>query len=99
MAQICEWQFMQVLVGGMPAKADVSTDGVAIAAVDAVVADVVQVAELNRLLDVFLGARHVGRAAEHHDEPDEAPAQEEKTDKTDLGEGIGAAMEDLRHRC
>ena len=24
--QICEWQFMQVLVGGMPANDDVSTD-------------------------------------------------------------------------
>ena len=25
-AQSCEWQFIQVLVGGMPAKADVSTE-------------------------------------------------------------------------
>ena len=25
-AKICEWQFMQVFVGGMPAKADVSTE-------------------------------------------------------------------------
>ena len=24
--QICEWQFMQVLVGGMPANDDFSTD-------------------------------------------------------------------------
>ena len=24
--QICEWQFMQVLVGGMPAKPETSTD-------------------------------------------------------------------------
>ena len=24
--QICEWQFMQVLVGGMPAKAATSTE-------------------------------------------------------------------------
>ena len=24
--QICEWQFMQVLVGGMPAKLEVSTE-------------------------------------------------------------------------
>src|SRR6187431_3271200 len=26
LVQICEWQFMHVLVGGMPAKADFSTD-------------------------------------------------------------------------
>jgi hypothetical protein len=26
LVQICEWQFMQVLVGGMPANDEVSTD-------------------------------------------------------------------------
>ena len=26
LVQICEWQFMQVLVGGMPAKLDTSTE-------------------------------------------------------------------------
>jgi len=34
-----------------------------------------QVAELDRLFDVFLGARHVGRAAEEHGEPDQASNQ------------------------
>ena len=49
-AKICEWQFMQVLVGGMPANDDVFDRGVAVAAVDAVAGDVALVAELDRLL-------------------------------------------------
>ena len=51
LVQICEWQFMHVFVGGMLANADSSTRGVAVAAVDADAADVVRVAELDRLLD------------------------------------------------
>ena len=50
MVQICEWQFMQVFVGGMPAKRDCLDRRVAVAAVDAEAADVVLVAELDRLL-------------------------------------------------
>ena len=57
-----------------------------------------QVAELHRLLDVFLRAGHVRRAAEEHREPDQAADQEENAGETDLGEGVGASMENLRHR-
>ena len=47
--KICEWQCMQVLVGGIPAKEE-SLDGrVAIPAVEAVAGDVALVAELDGL--------------------------------------------------
>ena len=49
-AQICEWQFMQVWVGGKPAYAERLDRGVAVAAVDAELAGVVLVAERHRLL-------------------------------------------------
>ena len=55
-------------------------------------------AELHRLLDVLVGAGHVGGAPEQHGEQDQASDQHENAGETDLGEGIGAAMEDLRHR-
>ena len=60
---------MQVLVGGMPANARVLDRGVAVAAVDAVAADVALVAELDRLLarDVRLG--DPGRPIHLRDEP------------------------------
>ena len=45
---------MHVLVGGTPAVAELSTARVAIAAIDAVVAHVMLVAELDRLI-----ARHI----------------------------------------
>ena len=50
----------------------------AVAAVDAVVADVVRVAELDRLLDVFVGPRDVARSVPKTiSEPDEAADEEE----------------------
>ena len=65
---------------------------------DAVVEDVVEVAELHRLFDVFLRARHVGRAAQEHRKPNQAPDQQENAGETDFGQCVGATMEDLRHR-
>ena len=47
--QICEWQVMQVWVGGRPACGPSATRGVAIAAVDAELAVVMAVAERHRL--------------------------------------------------
>jgi len=67
-------------------------------AVDPVVADVMRVAELERLLDEFAGAGHVRRAPKDHDEPDDAGRQEKYARKTDFREGVRAAMKDLRHR-
>ena len=70
----------------------------AIAAVDAVVADVVRVAELNRLLDVFVRSCDVRRAAEHHEQRDQTTDEKEQAAETGLGEEVCAAIEDLRHR-
>jgi len=57
-----------------------------------------RVAELERLLDEFVGARHVRRAPEDHDEPDDTARQEKYAGNTEFRQGIGAAMKDLRHR-
>ena len=62
---------MHVLVGGMPANDDVSTDVWQYRQSMPSSSDVVQVAELNRLLDVLVGAGDVGGAPEHHGEQDE----------------------------
>ena len=69
-----------------------------VATVDPVVADVMSVAELKWLLDEFAGAGDVGRATEDHDQADDTACQEERADNTDLCEGVGASMKDLRHR-
>ena len=50
LVQICEWQVMQMPVDGMPALARFLDRRVAIAAIDAEAADVVLVAERDRLL-------------------------------------------------
>ena len=63
-----------------------------------VVTHVVQVRELDGLLAIFLGTRHVRRASNGHCEAEQSPHEEENADNTDLREGVGAAMEDLRHR-
>ena len=70
----------------------------AVAAIDPVVGDVVQVAELERLLDELIGAGHIRRAPDHHDQADEPAYQEKNADNTDLRDDIGAAVENLRHR-
>src|SRR5688572_6306832 len=71
---------------------------VTVAAIDPVVADVMRVAELKRLFDEFVGARHVRRTPEDHDERDGAACQEQYAGNTDFREGVRAAIEDLRHR-
>ena len=70
----------------------------AVPAIDAVVSHVVRVAELKRLFDELVGARHVRRTSEDHDETDQAAGQEERADNTDVRESVGAATKDLRHR-
>ena len=72
--------------------------GVTVPTVNAIVEHVMEMAELHRLLDVLLGARHVRRATEKHREPDQASDQQENACETDLGQGVGASMENLRHR-
>ena len=63
-----------------------------------VVTHVVCVTELNRLHDVLVGPRDVAGPSEDHQERDEAANEEEKPCEAGLGEEIGAAIEDLRHR-
>jgi hypothetical protein len=69
-----------------------------VATVNPIVSDVVKVAELNRLLDDFVLACGIRRAADCHGQQNQAPDQGQHTEETELGKGIGAAVEDLRHR-
>ena len=66
-------------------------------AVDTVIEHVVNVAELHGLLDVLVRAGHIRRATDQHSQQDQACGQHERAGETELGNGIGAATEDLRH--
>ena len=70
----------------------------AVTAVDAVVADVVEMAELYGLLDVLLRASDVGRPSENDEQADEPTCKDEYADNTGAREGISAAVEDLWHQ-
>ncbi len=71
----------------------------AVPAVDPVVLDVMQVAELHRLLDEFVRAGDVVTSG-----PAPSPSRIrlptaiKNAGKTELREGVGAATENLRHR-
>jgi hypothetical protein len=67
-------------------------------AIDAVIADVVAMAELNGLLDEFFGACHIGRPANDDEETDRPAGQKKNTDDAGSRERIGATTEYLRHR-
>ena len=66
-------------------------------AVDAVVGDVVHVAELQRLLDEDVLPGDVSRSGDDDRQKDEAAHKGKKPENADLGECVGAAMEYLRH--
>src|SRR5687767_4173898 len=70
---------------------------VAVPAVNAIVLDVMAVAELHRLLDVLVGARDVRRAGDENCRKNQAGEEEQEAGETKLREGIGAATEDLGH--
>ena len=61
LVQICEWQFMQVLVGGIPAKLEVFHRSVAVTAVDPQPGDMMLMAERHRLRLAHSCIRDVGR--------------------------------------
>ena len=69
-----------------------------VTAVDAVIAGVVEMAELKGLLHEFFGARHIGRPADDYEETDRPTGQKENADNAGSRESIGATTEYLRHR-
>jgi hypothetical protein len=71
---------------------------VAVPAINPIVEHVMEMTELHRLLDVLLRTGHVRRPAEEHGKPDQPSNQQENAGETDLGQGVGATMENLRHR-
>jgi predicted nucleotidyltransferase len=70
---------------------------VAVAAIDPIIADVMLMAELNRLRtsDVSLG--DIGRPIDLSHDPDDPGEDEDSAENTELGKGIGAGMKNLGH--
>jgi Protein of unknown function (DUF433) len=70
---------------------------VAIAAIDPIIAHVMLMAELNRLgaSDVSLGG--IGRPIDLSHDPDDPGEDEDCSENTELGKGIGAGMKNLGH--
>ena len=69
----------------------------AIAAIYAVVADVMLMAELNRLFDRLKGAGGVCRSAELREHPGDECEYEYGSEYCEAGDGVGAAFENLGH--
>jgi len=69
----------------------------AIPAVDAIVANVMGVAELQGLFDEFLRAGRVAGPLERHCQPEEQADKDDEAEETNSRKGIGAAFEYLRH--
>ena len=82
----------------MFAKDDSSTDVWQIAAIDAHAADVVRVAELDRLFDVNGLVRVVAGQVQRRNGAPEAADEQEKRQDTEPGVDVGVAMEELTHR-
>src|SRR6266849_716486 len=73
--------------------------GMTVAAVDAVVADMMLVAELHRLLTGNVLPRHVGRARHREDRYERQSDQKERRKDTESRNEIRAAMKNLGHLC
>lgn len=70
---------------------------VTVPAVNSVIADMVSVAELDRLLSRDVGLGCVGRPSKSRHEPKQCPDNKDGSENTHLGDGVSTAMEDLRH--
>src|SRR5712692_7665926 len=73
--------------------------GMTVTAVDAVVADVMLVAELHRLLTRNILPRHVGRARHREHGYKRHSDQKERRKHTESRDKIRAAMKNLGHVC
>src|ERR1700688_1298115 len=71
--------------------------GVAIAAVDAEAGNVMLVAEGDRLRLAHASIGYVGRALDLHRDPTERSNHEDRAENCGPGQGVGAAMKNLRH--
>ena len=68
-----------------------------VAAVDAIIADVMFVAELHGLLTRNILPRQIGRSGHRNHRHETKPNQEKRRKNTESGNEIRAAMEDLSH--
>src|SRR6266568_8096963 len=71
--------------------------GVTVTAVDAVIANVMLVAELHGLLPVDVLLRHVRRACHREDRDKRQPDQKKSREDTESGNEVRASMKNLRH--
>lgn len=70
---------------------------VAIAAIKPELRDVVAMAEGHRLLEHDVRARHVRRAFERAESPEQQADKKDAAKDADFGKSVGAGMKDLRH--
>jgi hypothetical protein len=70
----------------------------AIAAIDAVIADVMLMAELNWLFAREKCLSVIGRPVEFEQQPDDDPDEEDRAEDADFRYEISASMKDLAHR-
>ena len=96
-SKFAEWQFIQVLVGGIPANEDFSTEVVAIAAVNAQPADMVLMAKGNRLRPHHFGVSDVGRPLQFEQCPQQGRDQKYCPVNRGTGDCVRTAMKNL-HR-
>ena len=81
-----------------PGKRKLLDGGVTVAAVDSVIADVVFMAELNRLLSGKEGLGVVRGAVELEQHPDGYAKEKNRAEDSDLRDEVGASIKDLSHR-
>jgi len=72
--------------------------GVAIAAVDAVISDVMFVTELDRLFAREIGLSVVRGSVEFEQEPDDYCDEENRAEDANFRDEVGTSMKDLTHR-
>jgi hypothetical protein len=83
---------------GYSGKGELLDSGVTVAAVYAIIADVMFVAELNGLLAWKKGLGVVGGSVEFEQQPDDQPNKEERAEDGDFRNEVRASIKDLPHR-
>ena len=97
MFQICSWQLRQSEVGGIAGRRRLLHQVMAVAAVDAFVADVVAVIELHRLVHRRLLLREERRAHVDHRAGDRPREQQRDHDQPDAEGGVRGGLEERAH--
>lgn len=83
---------------GYAGKGELLNGGVTVAAVNAIISDMMFVAELNRLLAWEISLRVVRGPVELEQQPDNQSDEEDRAEDGDLRDEVRASIKDLTHR-